>query len=107
MNVNQSSQGVYTIDVGGTNTNVAVATPIAFGFQPSVTLGMDYGNGLDRFSSKTFGTQTIDGAAKLYTDNRVTAENFRLVLSHATAASACPIASVIIGALPQGPTARY
>jgi len=73
----------------------------------TVTLGMDYGNGLDRFSSKTFGTQTIDGAAKLYTDNRVTAENFRLVLSHATAASACPIASVIIGALPQGPTARY
>ena len=37
VNVNQSSQGVYTIDVGGTNTNVAVATPIAFGFQPSVT----------------------------------------------------------------------
>lgn len=66
-------------------------------------LAVAVGKGLDRFESTIFGNQVLDGTSNIYTSGRPkTGETMKLQISTANSTSMPQLASLGIGAIPQG-----
>ena len=66
-------------------------------------LAVAVGKGLDRFESTIFGTQVIDGSSNIYQSGRPkTGETAKLQISTTNSSSMPKLASIGLGAIPQG-----